>query len=187
VDPDRVAVAGHSSGGALAVSVALAARDRGGRSIAFMYLGYPVLDDRQETPSSKAMTDPRLWNRDTAVHTWELYLQGIDPLSGYAVPGRCEDVSGLPPTYFMVAALDPSRDEALDLADRMVSAGGPWSSISSPECRTVSTSSSPMPLSPEGRCPPGLRHWRMVSGPCEDPREEYQVSTNTLGRGPVTG
>jgi len=123
VDAARVALGGHSAGAALAAAVALAARDRQGPGIRYLYLGYPVLDDRLETESARAITDPKLFNRQGAAAGWELYLQGSDPEAGYAVPGRAKDLRDLPPTYILVDGADPVRDEALEFATRLSAAG----------------------------------------------------------------
>ncbi|MFI6404690.1 alpha/beta hydrolase [Streptomyces sp. NPDC050548] len=123
VDVARVALGGHSAGAALAAAVALAARDRRGPGIRYLYLGYPVLDDRLETGSARAITDPKLFNRQGAAAGWELYLQGSDPEAGYAVPGRAKDLGDLPPTYILVDGADPVRDEALEFAARLSAAG----------------------------------------------------------------
>ncbi|MFQ6146808.1 alpha/beta hydrolase [Streptomyces seoulensis] len=125
IDVSRIALGGHSAGAALAVSVALATRERGGPRAAFLYLGYPVLDDRLSTPSSRTVTDGRLWNRSGALDMWSAYLAGTDPQTGYAVPARARDLSGLPPTYIMVCGADPGRDEALAFGARLTAAEVP--------------------------------------------------------------
>ncbi|MFF9020386.1 alpha/beta hydrolase fold domain-containing protein [Streptomyces eurythermus] len=52
-DPARVAVAGDSSGGGLAASVCLTARDRGGSRPAAQLLIYPALDPRADSASMR--------------------------------------------------------------------------------------------------------------------------------------
>jgi len=122
-DTSRIAVGGHSAGAALAASVALAARDRRGPRIRFVYLGYPVLDDRMDTGSARAIDDPRIFNRRGAAAAWAAYLQDSDPRSDYAVPARAADLSGLPPVYILAPEVDPGRDGAVDFAARLSNAG----------------------------------------------------------------
>src|SRR2546421_7454478 len=62
VDPVRVAVVGFSAGGNLAAALSLLVRDRGGPEICFQYLGYPLLDDRLDTPSMRRFVDSPLWD-----------------------------------------------------------------------------------------------------------------------------
>jgi acetyl esterase len=53
IDPERIAVGGHSSGACLAAASALRARDHQGPRIRFQLLNQPVLDDRQQTWSAR--------------------------------------------------------------------------------------------------------------------------------------
>ncbi len=128
VDPGRVGVAGSSAGGALAAAVALMARDRGGPALAFQLLNYPVIDDRMQTPSMRAFHATPLWTSGATADMWQYYLG--DPgergdVSPYAAPGRCRDLSGLPPSYVLTAELDPLRDEGIAYASRLMEAGVP--------------------------------------------------------------
>lgn len=126
VDEDRVAVAGSSSGGAFAAATALMARDRGGPALAMQVLIYPVIDDRQDSPSMLEFDAAPLWTRGATARMWELYL-GPDAgeATPYAAPGRATDLVGLPPAYVMAAELDPLRDEAIGYARRLLEAGVP--------------------------------------------------------------
>ena len=124
MDLDRIAVFGNSAGGGLAAAVALAARDRGGPSLCFQYLGIPELDDRLETVSMQTFVDTPMWNRPNAVISWQLYL-GDDrsEVSPYAAPARATDLCGLPPTYISTMEFDPLRDEGLIYGLRLLQAG----------------------------------------------------------------
>ncbi|WP_370785860.1 alpha/beta hydrolase fold domain-containing protein [Actinomadura fibrosa] len=105
--------------------MALRARDEGGPPLAFQMLLYPVLDDRMETPSMRAFTDPPLFNRTDAAHMWRHYLGGRADVPAYAAPARAAEVAGLPPAYILAAEMDPLRDEALAYAHRLILAGVP--------------------------------------------------------------
>ena len=124
VDVERIAVFGNSAGGGLAAGLALMARDRGGPSLCFQYLGIPELDDRLETVSMQTFVDTPLWNRPNAVISWQFYL-GDDrgDVSPYAAPARASDLSGLPPTYISTMEFDPLRDEGLIYGLRLLQAG----------------------------------------------------------------
>lgn len=127
VDSNRIAVAGHSAGGGLTAAVSLLARDRKGPKIAFQMPLYPMIDDRNITPSSYEITDARVWNRESNTFGWNMYL-GEDndkDVSQYAAPARAEDLSGLPPTYTCVGELDLFRDETIDYVARLLRAGVP--------------------------------------------------------------
>ncbi|GAA2455161.1 alpha/beta hydrolase [Streptomyces macrosporus] len=122
VDPERIAVGGHSAGGGLAAAVALRARDEQGPAICFQLLNQPGLDDRQETWSRRNFTDTPWMNRDKAAAAWRHYL-GSAPATPYAAPARAADLSGLPPAYIATAEFCPNRDEDIAYALRLLQAG----------------------------------------------------------------
>ncbi|MGK5642465.1 alpha/beta hydrolase [Streptomyces sp. URMC 126] len=122
VDPERIAVGGHSAGGNLAAAVALLARDRQGPPIRFQLLHQPELDDRQETWSARNFTETPWMYRDKITTSWRHYL-GSAPATPYAAPARAADLTGLPPAYVATAEFDPLRDEAVAYALRLLQAG----------------------------------------------------------------
>jgi acetyl esterase len=122
VDPDRIAVGGHSAGAGLAAALALRARDQDGPRICFQLLNEPGLDDRQQTWSQRNFTDTPWVYRDKIAAAWRHYL-GSTPASQYAAPARAADLSGLPPAYIAAAEFDPNRDEDIDYAQRLLQAG----------------------------------------------------------------
>ncbi|MGW0864559.1 alpha/beta hydrolase [Streptomyces sp. NPDC002611] len=124
VDPERIAVGGHSAGGNLAAALALRARDEQGPRIRFQLLNQPGLDDRQETWSQRNFTDTPWMNRDKTAAAWRHYL-GSRPATPYAAPARATDLSGLPPAYLATAELCPARDEGIEYALRLLQAGVP--------------------------------------------------------------
>jgi acetyl esterase len=129
IDPGRIGVGGESAGGGLAAAVALLARDRRGPGLCFQWLGTPQLDDRLATPSMHAFTDPRFLDRDKSERSWNHYLgpevRGTVDVSPYAAPARCTDLTDLPRAYVVACEFDPTRDEALLYALRLIQAGVP--------------------------------------------------------------
>ena len=126
VDRARIGIGGPSAGGGLAAGLALLARDRGEIPLMFQLLIYPMIDDRQITPSSHWM-DP-IWPPVANAYGWRSYLgervAGPD-VAIYAAAARAEDLSGLPPTLMSVGALDGFSDEDIDYAVRLRHAGVP--------------------------------------------------------------
>jgi acetyl esterase/lipase len=127
IDPARVVVAGASAGGGLSAAVALMARDRGGPALAGQLLIYPMIDDRNDSPSAVQMGDTGTWGRTANDTGWTALLgdaRGGPDVSPYAAPARAEDLSGLPPTFVDVASAENFRDEDVAYATRIWRAGG---------------------------------------------------------------
>ncbi|MGW0818004.1 alpha/beta hydrolase [Streptomyces viridiviolaceus] len=124
IDPDRIAVGGHSAGANLAAAVALRARDQQGPPIRLQVLNEVILDDRQRTWSARNFTDTPWNTRAVRAAAWGHYL-GSRPVTPYAAPARADDLSGLPPAYIATAEFDPNRDEGIEYALRLLQAGVP--------------------------------------------------------------
>lgn len=125
---ERIAIGGASAGGGIAAGLALLARDRAEVDIAFQFLVYPMIDDRNITESSHAIVDPRLWNRTANELGWNAYLAGqagSSEVSPYAAPARAKDLAGLPPAYINVGDLDLFLDEDVSYAQALGRAGVP--------------------------------------------------------------
>ena len=121
-DADRLAIVGGSAGGGLAIATALMARDQEFPKLSFQMANYPMIDDRNETPSSKEITDVGIWDRKANIEAWDWYLGGKNA-DEYAAPARAKDLSGLPPTFIDVGELDLFRDEDIEFAKRLLQAG----------------------------------------------------------------
>ncbi|NAZ76585.1 alpha/beta hydrolase fold domain-containing protein [Kineococcus sp. T13] len=127
IDPQRIVVAGASAGGGLAAAVALMARDRRGPALAGQLLIYPMIDDRNDSPSAVQMADSGTWGRTANDTGWNALLgsaRGSADVSAYAAPARASDLSGLPPAFIDVASAENFRDEDVAYASRIWQAGG---------------------------------------------------------------
>ena len=124
VSAERIAIGGASAGGGLAAGTALMARDNGGPNLIFQLLVFPMLDHRNETPSSFGTSDTRVWNREANIAAWKAYLGGAE-VTPYASPSTASDLSGLPPAYINVGTLDIFVDEDIEYAQRLSQAGVP--------------------------------------------------------------
>jgi acetyl esterase len=124
VNPARLAVVGDSAGGTLAAAVTLAARDRGGPSIACQVLIYPGLDRDLAAPSMAQFADAPILSADDVRYLNNLADAGTDaPHSPYRIPAYAPDLAGLPPAIVVSAACDPIRDWGERYATRLREAG----------------------------------------------------------------
>lgn len=127
IDPAQIGIAGISAGGGLAAGLALLIRDRSEFTVTFQLLDCPMIDDRQQTPSSR-LDGLSVWSRDSNEFGWRAYLgdlYGTDDIPIYAAAARATDLSGLPPAYISVGTIDGFRDEDIDYAMRLNQAGVP--------------------------------------------------------------
>jgi acetyl esterase/lipase len=87
-----------------------------------------MLDDRNVTPASVALTEPKVWNRQSNLIGWRSYVGdvvGTEGVSPYAAPTRATDLTGLPPAYLPVGDLDLFIDEDIEYAQRLQQADVP--------------------------------------------------------------
>jgi len=122
--PPAICVAGESSGGQLAASTCLAARDAGIGPIALQLLVCPVIDARMGTPSWRELGDRYLPCAEQMSWMWDLYAGAPEarhqPLVSVA---EAPDLRGLPPALILTAEFDPLRDEAEQYGERLREAG----------------------------------------------------------------
>ncbi|GAA3938780.1 alpha/beta hydrolase [Actinomadura viridis] len=126
-EPGRIVAAGTSAGGGLTAALALMARDRGGPALAGQMLLCPMLDDRNDSLSSRQMAGRGIWDRTSNDTGWTALLgeaRGGPDVSPYAAPARAEDLSGLPPAFIDVGSAETFRDEDVAYATRLWQAGG---------------------------------------------------------------
>jgi acetyl esterase/lipase len=126
-DPTKLIVAGGSAGGGLAAGVTLKARDENGPALAGQLLIYPMLDDRNDTPSSYQIDGIGIWDRTSNETGWDSYLgdrRKTEAVTIYAAPSRATDLSNLPPTFIDCSSTEVFRDEDIAYASQIWAAGG---------------------------------------------------------------
>jgi len=126
-DAERIVIAGASAGGGLSAALALLARDRKGPRAMGQLLMCPMLDDRNDSPSTYQMAGLGVWDRTANETGWTALLgelRGGPDVPAYAAPARAEDLSGLPPAFLDVGSAETFRDEVVAYASRIWQAGG---------------------------------------------------------------
>lgn len=121
---DRVAVAGDSSGGALAAAIALRTQQNG-PELAGQILIYPVTDyPNDDSQSYRERGQGYSLNRDFMDWAYRNYLpDDWSRRDGQLFPLQASRVDALPPTLIVTAEFDPLRDEGREYARKIADAG----------------------------------------------------------------
>ena len=125
LDSSRLAVAGDSVGGNMATVVALLSKDRGGPSIIFQLLFYPVTDANFDTDSYLLYQEGYFLTRESMKWFWNNYLTDdtnrkeptVSPLQA-----SFEQLHGMPPALIIVGENDVLRDEGEAYAHKLMQA-----------------------------------------------------------------
>ncbi len=122
IDPARIMIAGESAGAGLVAGLCQLARDRGVVKLLFQYLAEPMLDHRS-VYSDHPHTGHFGWTRDHNRFGWASMLGGQETVSPYCSPASAQDLSGLPPTFIHIGAIDLFLEESIEYARRLTRAG----------------------------------------------------------------
>jgi acetyl esterase/lipase len=122
-DPKRMAIAGESSGGGLALSTLLRLRDEGVPLPAAAVVLSPWTDLALTGASlqTNAKADPMI-RSDQTPRLAAQYLAGADPRTPYASP-LYGDPANLPPTLIQVGSDEVLLDDSVRMAERLRAAG----------------------------------------------------------------
>lgn len=127
IDARQIGITGSSAGGALTLSVAQMAADRGEVAPMVQIAFYcntddrdlPAYESRRATPAYPVISPANI-----AQVVSNLMGQRRTP-PAYVFPNRSGDVSRVCPAVFFLAQNDPLRDEGIDYAWRLLRAGVP--------------------------------------------------------------
>ena len=122
-DPKRLAVAGESAGGGLAVATAIMARDKKAQMPLAIVSVYPIAGTDTMTSSYVENAKAKPLNRAMMSWFFEKYLNGPQDRANPRVNLVAADLNGLPPTTIINAQIDPLRSDGEVLAQRMRAAG----------------------------------------------------------------
>jgi len=126
-DSARITVGGDSAGGNLAAVVSLMAREKGGPSLVYQVLIYPVTNVSSfDTNSYREHGEGYILTKDSMEYYRGHYIGHEEELQNpYASPLLAQELSGLPPALVITAEFDVLTDEAEAFANRLKQAGVP--------------------------------------------------------------
>lgn len=123
VDPTRLAIGGASAGANLALSTAIALREKNASWLRYLLLFYGVFDMASQAPSRTLFNEGFGMTSDAMELFYSLYLnEKAEQTDPRASPLRA-DLSGLPPAFINAAGLDVLRDDSRELAQAMKDRG----------------------------------------------------------------
>ncbi len=126
VDSSRLAIIGDSVGGNLAAALTLLVKERGGPSIKFQVLFYPVTDANFDTPSYLKYEQGYWLTREAMKWFWNNYTSNQTNLKEPTVSqlqASIDQLSGLPPALIINGENDVLRDEGEAYALKLLKAG----------------------------------------------------------------
>jgi acetyl esterase len=126
LDGSRIAIAGDSVGGNMAIALNLMAKARGDVKFVQAVLFYPVTNAKFDTGSYDEFADGYFLTRDAMKYYWDSYtsseeeraLSTVSPLRA-----SLDELKGFPPTLLINAEADVLRDEGEAFAGRLREAG----------------------------------------------------------------
>ncbi|MGE2728218.1 alpha/beta hydrolase [Mycolicibacterium vaccae] len=132
LDSSRFAVAGDSVGGDMAAVLTLMAKDRGGVTIAYQALLYPVTAADFDTPSYHQFAEHYYLSREGMKWFWDQYTDNDaerDEIYASPLLATVEQLSGLPPALVITAEADVLRDGGEAYAAKLREAGVPVTQV----------------------------------------------------------
>jgi acetyl esterase len=132
LDPTKIAVAGDSVGGNMAIAVTLLAKEKKTPKIDFQLLFYPVTSAKLETESYKLFENGPWLTKKSMQWFWEAYLpnkQDGKKITASPLQASIKDLSGLPPALIITDQNDVLRDEGEAYANKLMQAGVPVTAV----------------------------------------------------------
>ena len=132
LDASRMAVAGDSVGGNMAIALTLMAKERGDVDLVAQALLYPVTDANFDTGSYLQFAEGYFLRRDAMQWFWDQYTK--DPnqraeITASPLRASTDQLAGLPPALVITGEADVLRDEGEAYAAKLRAAGVPTTAV----------------------------------------------------------
>ncbi|MEU2039689.1 alpha/beta hydrolase [Nocardia niwae] len=132
LDTSRIAIAGDSVGGNMAIALTLMAKERGDVSFVQQVLFYPVTDADFDTGSYEQFAEGYFLTREGMKWFWDQYTTSADEraqITASPLRATIEQLAGLPPALVITAEADVLRDEGEAFAGKLRAAGVPVTQV----------------------------------------------------------
>ncbi|MEU6830460.1 alpha/beta hydrolase [Nocardia beijingensis] len=132
LDSSRIAIAGDSVGGNMAIALTLMAKERGDVSFVQQVLFYPVTDANFDTGSYEQFAEGYFLTREGMKWFWDQYTTSADDraqITASPLRATTEQLAGLPPALVITAEADVLRDEGEAFAGKLRAAGVPVTQV----------------------------------------------------------
>ncbi|MBF6189687.1 alpha/beta hydrolase [Nocardia implantans] len=132
LDSSRIAIAGDSVGGNMAIALTLMAKERGDVSFVQQVLFYPVTDANFDTGSYERFAEGYFLTREGMKWFWDQYTTSAEDrarITASPLRATTEQLAGLPPALVITAEADVLRDEGEAFAGKLRAAGVPVTQV----------------------------------------------------------
>lgn len=122
-DPAKIAVAGESAGGNLAINMAIMARDKGIKTPVHTLAVYPITQADMNTPSYQKNAAAKPLDKPMMEWFTKHYLNNMSEAKDPMISLVNAKLSELAPVTIITAELDPLQSDGMMVADKLEAAG----------------------------------------------------------------
>ena len=122
-DPKKIAVAGESAGGNLAVNMAIMARDKGIMLPVHILSVYPIANSDVNSESYKKNANAKPLNKPVMAWFTKNYVNNMAETKDPRIMLVAANLKGLPSTTIITDEIDPLQSEGMLLAEKLKAAG----------------------------------------------------------------